>query len=142
MGYETEIVLPAALPPCDHCVLRWEWTAHQQVSNIEFYVQCADIKIVSNAGPTKPSTVVAITGLQHLPSTAAGYRKVYNGEFGDQYLLAPAIATFSSCVAGSAGCISGSSTAGSGNGGGGAGNGGSVTSTTARTGTTLSSVGT
>jgi hypothetical protein len=32
--YTTTIDLPAALPSCDHCVLRWEWTAHQQVVNI------------------------------------------------------------------------------------------------------------
>jgi hypothetical protein len=24
------VQLPAELPPCEHCVLRWEWTGHQQ----------------------------------------------------------------------------------------------------------------
>merc|ERR1712217_225736 len=103
--YTATIDLPAALPPCDHCVLRWEWTAHQQVSDIEFYVQCADIKIESTAGPTMPSPMVAIAGIGHLPSDASSYRNPYNGEFGDQWLIGPNVASFSPCNAGSAGCI-------------------------------------
>jgi len=29
------VQLPAELPACEHCVLRWEWTAHQQVGSYE-----------------------------------------------------------------------------------------------------------
>merc|ERR1712039_659644 len=81
------------------------WTAHQQVVNIEFYVTCADIKIESTAGPTMPSPMVAIAGIEHLPSSASSYRNPYNGEFGDQWLVGPNVASFSPCNAGSAGCI-------------------------------------
>jgi len=87
--------------------LRWEWTAHQQVVNIEFYVQCADIRIISNAGPTKPNPVVAISGIEHLPPSASSYRNPYNGQFGDEWLVGPEIASFSLCNAASSGCIGG-----------------------------------
>merc|ERR1711920_294769 len=91
----------------DHCVLRWEWTAHQQVSNIEFYTQCADVTILSDKPPTVPYPMTAISGIEHLPSDAGAYRDVYNGQElpDEQYLVGPAIATYSSCNAGSTGCI-------------------------------------
>merc|ERR1712176_815928 len=103
------VTLPEALPSCDHCVLRWEWTAHQQVSNIEFYTQCADVTILSDKPPTVPYPMTAISGIEHLPSDAGAYRDVYPGpnqELPDeQYLVGPAIATYSACNAGSTGCI-------------------------------------
>ncbi|CAK9090380.1 unnamed protein product [Durusdinium trenchii] len=87
----TTVLLPPEVPACDHCVLRWEWTAHQQVVDIEFYVQCADVKITSTAGPTLPSPITAIAGIEHLPQDASGYRKVYNGQGPEeQYLIGPA----------------------------------------------------
>ena len=101
------VQLPAELPACEHCVLRWEWTAHQQVVDIEFYVQCADVKISSTAGPMLPSPITAISGIEHLPQDASGYRKAYNGQGPEeQYLVGPSIATYSACTAGTAGCIS------------------------------------
>jgi len=104
----TSAVLPADLPACDHCVLRWEWTAHQQVSNIEFYVQCADIAISSSAPPVRPSPMVAISGVEHLPSSAEAYRQVYQGQGPEeQYLVGPTVATYTPCDVGSAGCIGG-----------------------------------
>ncbi|CAE7478429.1 CIPK11 [Symbiodinium natans] len=102
----TSVLLPAELPACEHCVLRWEWTGHQQVVNIEFYVQCADIQIASSAPPVLPSPVTAIAGIEHLPSGADSYRKVYNGQGPDeQYLVGPAVATYSSCDVSTAGCL-------------------------------------
>lgn len=103
----TTVLLPPEVPACDHCVLRWEWTAHQQVVDIEFYVQCADVKITSTAGPTLPSPITAIAGIEHLPQDASGYRKVYNGQGPEeQYLIGPAVATYSICSIGAPGCIS------------------------------------
>eukprot|EP00439_Symbiodinium_sp_Y106_P025125 s5851_g3.t1 len=102
----TSVLLPAELPACEHCVLRWEWTGHQQVVNIEFYVQCADIKITSSAQPVVPSPVTPISGIEHLPQGAEGYRKVYNGQGPEeQYLVGPAIATYGSCDANTPGCL-------------------------------------
>merc|ERR1712050_725849 len=49
--------------------------------------------------------MIAISGIEHLPSSISKYRKVYNGEFGDAYLVGPSIATFSPCIAGSSGCV-------------------------------------
>merc|ERR1712061_783842 len=101
------VTLPAVLPSCDHCVLRWEWTAHQQVSNIEFYTQCADVTILSDKPPAVPHPMTAISGIEHLPSDAGAYRDVYNGNElpHEQYLVGPAIATYSACGVGSTGCI-------------------------------------
>jgi len=122
------VVLPAQLPSCDHCVLRWEWTAHQQVVDIEFYVQCADVKIESVAVSTRPSPLTAIAGIEHLPSNADAYRKVYNGQGPEQqFLVGPAVATYSVCKLGEPGCIGngvGGGTGGGGNGGNGGDNGG------------------
>ena len=103
----TTVLLPPEVPACEHCVLRWEWTAHQQVVDIEFYVQCADVKITSSAGPTLPSPTTAIAGIEHLPQDASGYRKVYNGQGPEQqYLVGPPVATYSICSIGAPGCIS------------------------------------
>lgn len=60
-------VLPEFLPACEHCVLRWEWYAVQQVSNVEFYINCADIKIINkknNCSQPRPTT--QINGIEHL----------------------------------------------------------------------------
>jgi hypothetical protein len=61
-------VLPSYLPSCEHCVLRWEWYAVQQVSNVEFYVNCADVKIVNNLNNNcdKPGPTTSINGIEHL----------------------------------------------------------------------------
>lgn len=59
-------ILPDFLPPCERCVLRWEWYAVQQVSNVEFYVNCMDIKIISQHNCQPPSPVTQINGIEHL----------------------------------------------------------------------------
>ena len=58
--------LPEFLPSCEHCVLRWEWYAVQQVSNVEFYVNCMDIKIISQNNCQQPSRTTQINGIEHL----------------------------------------------------------------------------
>lgn len=79
----TKVKIPANIPDCDHCVMRWEWYATQQVTNVEFYVQCFDVKITGGNNacePPKPTT--AISGLEHLGSCAGtGYYNPYNGAF-------------------------------------------------------------
>ena len=79
---EWTLALPSWLPGSEHAVLRWEWTSVQQVSNIEFYVGCADVKIVGTAETpdssflAKVTPVSAFTGTSHLPADAGAYRKV------------------------------------------------------------------
>ena len=58
--------LPEFLPSCEHCVLRWEWYAVQQVSNVEFYVNCIDIKIISQNNCQQPFPTTQINGIEHL----------------------------------------------------------------------------
>lgn len=108
------VQLPAELPPCEHCVLRWEWTGHQQVVDIEFYVQCADVQITSSATPVIPRPMTAISGIEHLPQDASGYRQVYSGQGpSEQYLVGPAIASYTPCSAGTPGCLGASGVTGS-----------------------------
>ena len=74
--------MPAWLPTSEHAVLRWEWTAVQQVTNIEFYVTCADVKVMGTAEVpdasflAKVTPVTAFAGTSHLPANAGAYRKV------------------------------------------------------------------
>ena len=79
---EWTLTLPPWLPGSEHAVLRWEWTAVQQVNNIEFYVSCADVKIVGTAEAPDSSFLAKVmplstfTGTSHLPADAGAYRKV------------------------------------------------------------------
>lgn len=61
-------ILPEFLPSCENCVLRWEWYTVQQVSNVEFYVNCADVKIINNKNNNcaKPGPTTQINGIEHL----------------------------------------------------------------------------
>lgn len=63
-----QIYLPEFLPSCEHCVLRWEWYSVQLVSNVEFYVNCIDIKIVNNFNNNcnNPGPTTVINGIEHL----------------------------------------------------------------------------
>lgn len=58
-------------------MLRWEWIAVQQVSNIEFYSTCTDVKVTNPNGVGRVLTgVVSIgltTGTEHLPSVWESY---------------------------------------------------------------------
>ena len=95
--------MPTWLPSTEHAVLRWEWLSVQQVTNIEFYVGCADIKVVGTTQApadflARVSPLVAIRGTEHLPSDASAYRKAYNGEYGQEYLVGPAVATYNGVI--------------------------------------------
>jgi len=83
--------IPSYLPSCDHCILRWEWYAlHLQSINIvEFYSQCADVKIVGNANGKLPSPQVTIPG--HLPMDAKYYRPGFNSN--DVHMTGPPVAS-------------------------------------------------
>ena len=68
-GFQTiSLTLSEFLPSCEHCILRWEWYAVQQVSNVEFYVSCADIKIINDINPIcqLPGPTTSINGIEHL----------------------------------------------------------------------------
>lgn len=71
------IPLPLALPPCAHCVLRWEWIAVQDLALrpavVEFYANCADVRIVSAAPAATllPGPTTRIDGIAHLPHSVA-----------------------------------------------------------------------
>lgn len=93
------IALPSWLPSSDHAVLRWEWIAVQALANIELYVTCADVRVVGTDEPVEAfldkvsPKVQVVTNAEHLPKT--GYRNAYNKQKGAQWLIGPAVATYS-----------------------------------------------
>lgn len=96
---EWTIALPEWLPSCEHCVLRWEWIAVQNLANIELYTTCADVKVVGTPeavpiflGKVGPISVVG--GSAHLPQNSDAYRRAYDKQKGAQYLVGPAVATY------------------------------------------------
>eukprot|EP00732_Lithocolla_globosa_P007023 Lithocolla_globosa_v1_NODE_8562_length_806_cov_295.687084.p2 type:complete len:225 gc:universal NODE_8562_length_806_cov_295.687084:114-788(+) len=94
-----QIRIPSQFPRCDDCVLRWEWHALQQVSNVEFYVLCTDLFINGPITGIPQSDIVRINGIDHLPANADGYRKVYNGEGpGDSWIAGPPLASIAESV--------------------------------------------
>lgn len=82
-GQIIPISIPAELPSCDHCTLRFEqYSLHLWPSNVEFYCQCVDISIQeSNSQQTKSIgfPIVSIPG--HLPTSNFGqfYRDPFSG---------------------------------------------------------------
>jgi hypothetical protein len=69
--------VPSYLPSCEHCILRWEWYAlHlREINIVEFYSQCADVKIVGSSSGQLPTPQVKIPG--HIPMDAKFYRNDY-----------------------------------------------------------------
>lgn len=69
--------LPSYLPSSEHAILRWEWYAlHlRDINVIEFYAQCADVKIVGASNGQLPTPQVTIPG--HIPMDAKFYRSDY-----------------------------------------------------------------
>lgn len=64
-SFTVSVPISENLPVCEHCVMRWSWYAVQQVSNVEFYVDCFDVEVASSqTGNPIPTT--AITGIDHL----------------------------------------------------------------------------
>lgn len=73
-----KVTIPSYLPSCEHCVLRWEWYAlHlRDINIVEFYSQCADIKIIGSSSNNQlPTPQVTIPG--HLPMDAQHYRSEF-----------------------------------------------------------------
>lgn len=69
--------VPSYLPSCEHCILRWEWYAlHlREINIVEFYSQCADVKIVGSSSGQLPTPQFKIPG--HIPMDAKFYRNDY-----------------------------------------------------------------
>jgi len=55
-GVPVNILIPDFLPPSPHCILRWEWYALHQVTQVEYYAQCVDIVITSNTNGVAEAT--------------------------------------------------------------------------------------
>ena len=69
----------------------------QQVSNVEFYVTCADVRIVGSSAPPADvlrhvSPQVQITGTSHLGRRSQ--ESVHYGQYGQSYLVGPAVASY------------------------------------------------
>jgi len=103
--------LPKWLPSCEHCVLRWEWTAVHNRPNVQQYVDCADVVVKGTSMPHADflravTPITRISGAEHLRGN--GYVRSYyccpcsqnhcwDGcacEIGLEYMHGPAVATF------------------------------------------------
>eukprot|EP00122_Pirum_gemmata_P012567 Pgem_evm1s11686 len=92
--------VPEGVPACQDCVLRWEWYTVQQQSNrnIEYYANCADVKVENNLGTGKVERGMVSIGVksayEHLPQNFQSYRNPYGPNF-EEFMVGPPIATFS-----------------------------------------------
>eukprot|EP01092_Planopodium_desertum_P001750 TRINITY_DN126_c0_g1_i1.p1 TRINITY_DN126_c0_g1~~TRINITY_DN126_c0_g1_i1.p1 ORF type:complete len:324 (-),score=22.53 TRINITY_DN126_c0_g1_i1:83-1054(-) len=84
--------IPSFVPPCDHCVLRFEWYALHVRPTIEFYSQCVDVTIVSDYTGGLPTPLVNIAVPGHLPGNGNDYRDAF-APASPQFMVGPALAT-------------------------------------------------
>lgn len=104
IGVNTNFVsLPAWLPSCQHCVLRWEWMAVHAPTMVQQYATCADVRVRGTDEShesfwQRVSPVVNIDNAEHLRHGPDGRRRpirlAYHGEWGKQFMGGPAIATY------------------------------------------------
>lgn len=87
-NHAVTVKIPDFLPPCEHCILRWEWYALHVRPNIEYYAQCVDVKITGSTAFGIPSPTFNIPG--HLPADGNSYRHGFGGAF---FLVGPPLAT-------------------------------------------------
>ncbi|KAG5459956.1 MAG: hypothetical protein BJ554DRAFT_8061 [Olpidium bornovanus] len=74
-GLSIDVPIPKGLPRCEHCVFAWSWI--NAVGNREFYMNCADVGVISaSKGPfTGPSMVVAnLPGFPSIPEFPPGQK--------------------------------------------------------------------
>ena len=73
------IMIPDYIPSSEHAVLRFEWYALQQVTNIEFYAQCVDVVVEGVADGVLGTPRVTVP--DHLPAdnqNLENYRLAFN----------------------------------------------------------------
>ena len=103
------VVLPSWLPSCEHCVMRWEYQAIHDRSNIQQYVDCADVTVVGTSEAHEVFTcrvtpITAISDADHLCRDCPVRYYYSRGEGGPQvgaeFMHGPAIARYND-----AGCV-------------------------------------
>ncbi|KAF9198403.1 hypothetical protein BGZ49_000791 [Haplosporangium sp. Z 27] len=81
MFYDWPIKLPDNLPSCESCLLGWSWI-NAAATQPEYYMSCADIKIVGKqSGPLPPE--IANTQLQLANMPGYPYYHVSGDQFGN-----------------------------------------------------------
>eukprot|EP01130_Rhizamoeba_saxonica_P017051 TRINITY_DN808_c0_g1_i1.p1 TRINITY_DN808_c0_g1~~TRINITY_DN808_c0_g1_i1.p1 ORF type:complete len:385 (-),score=98.86 TRINITY_DN808_c0_g1_i1:35-1189(-) len=85
--------MPSNLPSCDHCILRWEWTAHHVYPSIELYTQCSDIQIIGSGSTALPDESYLVNIPGHIPYDSSFYRDQFNGEMWPSKKVGPAVYT-------------------------------------------------
>eukprot|EP00122_Pirum_gemmata_P001637 Pgem_evm1s1474 len=87
--------IPEGVLATNHGVLRFEWHALQRNDQVEFYVSCADVKVVNDKQTSvKPESIVSINGLEYLKAPdRSDYRLPYQNP-SDHHLVGPALAKY------------------------------------------------
>eukprot|EP00013_Stygamoeba_regulata_P024139 CAMPEP_0177659096 /NCGR_PEP_ID=MMETSP0447-20121125/17243_1 /TAXON_ID=0 /ORGANISM="Stygamoeba regulata, Strain BSH-02190019" /LENGTH=292 /DNA_ID=CAMNT_0019163909 /DNA_START=68 /DNA_END=946 /DNA_ORIENTATION=- len=68
-----KLYIPDYLPACEDCILRWEWYSLDGRPSIQYYTQCADLRIVSTATPgSTPTPLVTVPA--NMPADGTQYR--------------------------------------------------------------------
>lgn len=90
-GLRFAMTIPSATPACDRCTFAWTWV--NAVGNREFYMNCADIRIVNDATPAsdqvlsgKKLTVANMPGYPTIPEFPPA-----DDDMSDLYDAAPVI---------------------------------------------------
>ncbi|KAK3825587.1 MAG: hypothetical protein J3Q66DRAFT_396541 [Benniella sp.] len=72
MYYDWPVKLPDNLPSCESCIFAWTWI-NAAAARPEFYMSCADVKIVGNPGgqatlpPELANTPIRLANMPNLP---------------------------------------------------------------------------
>lgn len=87
------VTIPEYLPSASHAIFRWEWYALHVMDagrgTVEYFVQCADVKIVGAVNGRLPQPQVNIPG--HLPKLGpSNYWDPYNSR--EMFFTGPALA--------------------------------------------------
>ncbi|KAG0324553.1 hypothetical protein BGZ99_001688 [Dissophora globulifera] len=82
MFYDWPVKLPENLPSCESCILGWSWI-NAAATQAEYYMSCADIKIVGKSGASTLPDQLAKTPLQKANMPGLPYYHAPGDQFGN-----------------------------------------------------------
>eukprot|EP00122_Pirum_gemmata_P020878 Pgem_evm1s19486 len=88
--------IPKGVSASNHSVLRFEWQALQLTEQVEFYVNCADVKVENDNKQTtvKSESIVSINGLGYLNAPDRIDYRIPSANRSDHHLVGPALAEY------------------------------------------------
>lgn len=65
-SYTWHVQLPPNLPSCERCTFAWTWI--NAIGNREYYMNCADVKIIGGSGHGISGTSLTLANLPGYPT--------------------------------------------------------------------------